>query len=71
MSAAPAVNTHNDSRAFSRAKGVSRLRSSLAPVPGGGAAGAYCTVISESGRTGPSSLRVDRLIMRSESTAQN
>ena len=40
-----------------------RLRSGLGP--------AYCTVISESGRTWPSSLRVDRLVTRSESTVLN
>ena len=60
MSATPVVSTHGGSQAFSRARGVSFRGShcsGLGPAPG-----AYCTVVSESGRVGSSSLRVDRLV---------
>ena len=66
MSAAPAVSTHGDSQAFSRAKGVS-------PTPQWAGTCSLCISHSDfrSGRAGLSSLRVDRLATRSESTVPN
>ena len=60
MSAAPAVSTHGSSQAFSRAKVWTRLSIGLGSVT---VPCACCTVVSESGRAGSSSFRVDRLVM--------
>ena len=47
--AAPAVSTHDGSQAFGRAKGMNPRPQLPGTCPG---AGAYCMVVSESGRAG-------------------